>query len=57
LIISKVIMGVHMKVGYLKVFMGVLMRTGYLKVIMRVHMRTGYLESDFGSTHEDWLPQ
>lgn len=46
-----------MKIGYLKVFMGVIMRIGYLKVIMRAHMRICYLESDFGSTHEDCLPQ
>jgi hypothetical protein len=36
---------------------GVHMRTGYLKVIMGAHIRIGYLESDFGFTHEDWLAQ
>jgi hypothetical protein len=56
----KVLMRTQEKVYNLKydsMIVGVHVRTGYLKVIMDVHIRICYLESDFGITHEDRLPQ
>jgi hypothetical protein len=57
LVMSELIMGTHMKFGYLKVFMGVHIKIGYLKVFMRPQMRICNLKYDCGSTHEDWLSQ